>query len=71
MPVDDLQNMNKTKWIFTFFEFHEYEEKLIKKMGYRFEEDIDFYEVQNVFGAKRDRVSCTTTVYNKVKNEVH
>ncbi len=40
---------------FYFFEFNEYEEKLIKKMGYRFEEDIDFYEVQNVFGAKRDR----------------
>ena len=50
---------------FYFFEFNEYEEKLIKKMGYRFEEDIDFYEVQNVFGAKRDRVSRTTTVYNK------
>ena len=52
---------------FHFFEFNECEEKLIKKMGYRFEEDIDFYEVQNVFGAKRDRVSCTTIVYNKVK----
>ena len=50
---------------FYFFEFNEYEEKLIRKMGYRFEEDIDFYEVQNIFGAKRDRVSCTTTVYNK------
>ena len=50
---------------FHFFEFNEYEEKLIKKMGYRFEEDIDFYEVQNIFGAKRDRVSCTTTVHNK------
>ena len=50
---------------FYFFEFNEYEEKLIKKMGYRFEEDVDFYEVQNIFGAKRDRVSCTTTVYNK------
>ena len=50
---------------FYFFEFNEYEEKLIRKMGYRFEEDIDFYEVQNVFGAKRDRVSCTTTVYKK------
>ena len=50
---------------FYFFEFNEYEEKLIRKMGYRFEEDIDFYEVQNVFGAKRDRVSCTTTVHNK------
>lgn len=50
---------------FYFFEFNEYEEKLIKKMGYRFEEDIDFYEVQNIFGAKRDRVSSTTTVYNK------
>lgn len=50
---------------FHFFEFNEYEEKLIKKMGYRFEEDIDFYEVQNIFGAKRDRVSSTTTVYNK------
>ena len=49
---------------FYFFEFNEYEEKLIRKIGYRFEEDIDFYEVQNVFGAKRDRVSCTTTVYN-------
>lgn len=49
---------------FYFFEFNEYEEKLIKKMGYRFEEDIDFYEVQNIFGAKRDRVSSTTTVYN-------
>lgn len=48
---------------FHFFEFNEYEEKLIRKMGYRFEEDIDFYEVQNVFGAKRDSVSCTTTVY--------
>ena len=52
---------------FHFFEFNEYEEKLIRKMGYRFEEDIDFYEVQNVFGTKRDRVSRTTTVYNKVK----
>lgn len=50
---------------FYFFEFNEYEEKLIRKMGYRFEEDIDFYEVQNIFGAKRDSVSCTTTVYNK------
>ena len=50
---------------FHFFEFNEYEEKLIRKMGYRFEEDIDFYEVQNIFGAKRDRVSCTTTVHNK------
>lgn len=50
---------------FYFFEFNEYEEKLIKKMGYRFEEDIDFYEVQNIFGAKRDRVSSTITVYNK------
>ena len=52
---------------FHFFEFNEYEEKLIKKMGYRFEEDIDFYEIQNIFGAKRDRVSCTTTVYKKAK----
>lgn len=52
---------------FYFFEFNEYEEKLIRKMGYRFEEDIDFYEVQNIFGAKRDRVSCTTTVYKKAK----
>ena len=52
---------------FHFFEFNEYEEKLIRKMGYRFEEDIDFYEVQNIFGIKRDRVSRTTTVYNKVK----
>lgn len=52
---------------FYFFEFNEYEEKLIKKMGYRFEEDIDFYEVQNMFGAKRNRVSCTTTVYKKAK----
>ena len=52
---------------FHFFEFNEYEEKLIKKMGYRFEEDIDFYEEQNIFGAKRDRVSCTTTVYKKAK----
>lgn len=52
---------------FCFFEFNEYEEKLIKKMGYRFEEDIDFYEIQNIFGAKRDRVSCTTTVYKKAK----
>lgn len=51
---------------FYFFEFNEYEEKLIKKMGYRFEEDIDFYEEQNVFGAKQERASCTTTVYNKV-----
>ena len=50
---------------FHFFEFNEYEEKLIRKMGYRFEEDIDFYEVQNIFGAKQDRVSRTTTVYNK------
>ena len=50
---------------FHFFEFNEYEEKLIRKMGYRFEEDIDFYEVQNIFGAKRDMVSCTTTVHNK------
>ena len=52
---------------FYFFEFNEYEEKLIKKMGYRFEEDIDFYEEQNIFGAKRDRVSSTTTVYKKAK----
>ena len=50
---------------FYFFEFNEYEEKLIRKMGYRFEEDIDFHEVQNIFGTKRDRISCTTTVYNK------
>ena len=52
---------------FYFFEFNEYEEKIIKKMGYRFEEDVDFYEVQNIFGAKRDRVSSTTTVYKKAK----
>ena len=50
---------------FHFFEFNEYEEKLIRKMGYRFEEDIEFYGVQNIFGIKRDRVSCTTTVHNK------
>ena len=53
--------------VFYFFEFNEHEEKLIKKMGYRFEEDIDFYEVQNMFGAKRNRVSCTTAVYKKAK----
>ena len=51
--------------VFYFFEFNEHEEKLIKKMGYRFEEDIDFYEVQNIFGVKRNRASCTTTVHNK------
>ena len=50
---------------FYFFAFTDYEEKLIKKMGYRFETDIDFYKEQNVFGAKRESVSCTTTVYNK------
>lgn len=63
----DIQKRDKMD--FYFFAFNDYEEKLIKKMGYRFEEDIDFYEVQNVFGAKGERVSCTTTVYNKVKEE--
>lgn len=57
--------LKRNEMDFYFFEFNEYEEKLIKKMGYRFEEDTDFYEVQNIFGAKRDRVSSTTTVYNK------
>ncbi|MBO7693332.1 MAG: hypothetical protein J6T10_11940 [Methanobrevibacter sp.] len=59
----------RDKMYFYLFAFTDYEEKIIKKMGYRFEEDIDFYEVQNVFGAKRESVSCTTTVYNKVKEE--
>ena len=62
----DIQKRDKMD--FYFFAFNDYEEKLVKRMGYRFEEDIDFYEVQNVFGAKGERVSCTTTVYNKVKN---
>lgn len=63
----DIQKRNEMD--FYFFAFTDYEEKLIKKMGYRFEEDIDFYEEQNLFGAKRERVSCTTTVYNKVVEE--
>lgn len=63
----DIQKRNEMA--FYFFAFTDYEEKLIKKMGYRFEQDIDFYEEQNVFGAKRESVSCTTTVYNKVKVE--
>ena len=63
----DIQKRNEMD--FYFFVFTDYEEKLIKKMGYRFETDIDFYEEQNVFGAKRESVSCTTTVYNKVNVE--
>lgn len=63
----DIQKRKETN--FYLFAFTDYEEKLIKKMGYRFKEDIDFYEEQNLFGAKRESVSCTTTVYNKVVEE--
>lgn len=61
----DIQKRNKME--FFLFAFNDYETKVIKNMGYRFEEDIDFYEVQNAFGATQERVSCTTTVYNKVE----
>ena len=64
----DIQKRNKMD--FFFFAFNDYEAKVIKNMGYRFEEDIDFYEEQNVFGAKRESVSCITTVYNRVKDKV-
>jgi len=50
---------------FFFFSFTDYEKKLIKQKGYAFKEDIDFFEMQNAFGAKREGVSCTTTVYNR------
>lgn len=50
---------------FFFFSFTDYEKKLIKRKGYTFKEDIDFYEMQNAFGAKKEGVSCTTTVYNR------
>ena len=50
---------------FFFFSFTDYEKKLIKQKGYTLKEDIDIYEMQNVFGAKKESVSCTTTVYNR------
>lgn len=50
---------------FFFFSFTDYEKKLIKQKGYAFKEDIDFFEMQNAFGAKKEGVSCTTTVYNR------
>ena len=31
MPVDDLQNMNKTKWIFTFLNFTNMKKNLSRK----------------------------------------
>ena len=61
----DIQKRNKME--FFLFAFNDYEAKVIKNMGYRFEEDIDFYEEQNAFGAKRESVSCITTVYNKAE----
>lgn len=51
--------------VFYFFEFSDIEANIIRKMGYDFECDDEEYSVQNVFGAKWERIDTTTTVFRR------
>lgn len=51
--------------IFYFFEFSDIEANIVRKMGYDFECDDEEYSVQNVFGAKWERIDTTTTVFRR------
>ena len=51
--------------VFFFFEFSDIEANIIRKMGYDFECDDEEYSVQNVFGAKWERIDTTTTVFRR------
>ena len=51
--------------IFFFFEFSDWEANIVRKMGYDFECDDEEYSVQNVFGAKWERIDTTTTVFRR------
>lgn len=51
--------------VFYFFEFSDIEANIVRKMGYDFEcFDVE-YTVQNVFGAKWERIDTTTTVFRR------
>lgn len=58
-----LQKRNEC--VFYYFEFSDIEADIIRKMGYDFECDDDEYTVQNVFGAKWERIDTTTTVFRR------
>ena len=51
--------------VFYFFEFSDIEANIVRKMGYDFECDDEEYSVQNVFGAKWERIDTTTTVFRR------
>lgn len=51
--------------VFYYFEFSDIEANIIRKMGYDFECDDEEYTVQNVFGAKWERIDTTTTVFRR------
>lgn len=50
---------------FYFFVFSNWEQKIIKYLGYRFEEENFAWEGKNVFGGPTFGVDSTTTLYNK------
>lgn len=58
-----LQKRNEC--VFYYFEFTDFEADIIRKMGFDFECDSDEYTVQNVFGAKWERIDTTTTVFRR------
>ena len=51
--------------VFYFFKFSDIEANIVRKMGYDFECDDEEYSVQNVFGAKWERIDTTTTVFRR------
>ena len=58
-----LQKRNEC--VFYYFEFTDFEADIIRKMGFDFECDSDVYTVQNIFGAKWERIDTTTTVFRR------
>lgn len=48
---------------FYFFEFTNWEAKIVRSMGYTFKEDYTTVEYQNAFGARWEGADCTTTVF--------
>jgi len=56
---------HRNEMIFYFFEFSDIEANIVRKMGYDFECDDEEYSVQNVFGAKWERIDTTTTVFRR------
>lgn len=51
--------------VFYFFEFSDIEANIVRKMGYDFECFDAEYTVQNVFGAKWERIDTITTVFRR------